>query len=363
MQFHSLKLSTMTTAEQNISPKDKNPYQPKINSIRKVIYAEDKRIREKYPLLQHQNAIGMTWFVLSFGLVVTSCYLYYINILPWYFLIPLVGRFVSILHELEHDLIHDMYFKEQKWIQHIMFAVIWISKVNANPWWRKPMHLKHHKTSGQLDDIEERLIGLGEPIGLKRLLITLSPLGTYTVMLKIAKDSKRMNSLPGLDILKLSLVNLPILTPFNLAFFALFMPGLLPEYYYNIAFYACMFLYFPNMLRQACLQIVSTGCHYFGDIPDKNVYFQNQVLNHWIFYPLQMFCFNFGATHISDHYVTRQPFYLRQIVASAVLVELKKQGVRFNDLQIFQRDHRFHSYNGIQEPSSDLSVKPVAIGA
>ena len=62
-----------------------------------------------------------------------------------------------------------------------------------------------------------------------------------------------------------------------------------------------MLLYFPNTLRQGSLQWVSTGCHYYGDIPEKNVFFQNQVLNHWIFYPLQIFCFN---THIIHHYVT-----------------------------------------------------------
>merc|ERR1712178_388067 len=113
-----------------------------------------------------------------------------------YYAMTLMAVAVSIMHELEHDLIHDMYFKDSKFIQHFMFAVIWVSKLNANPWWRKPMHLKHHKTSGQVDDIEERLIGLGMPLGLKRFLITISPLGSYLVMLKVAADSKRINSLP-----------------------------------------------------------------------------------------------------------------------------------------------------------------------
>ena len=34
----------------------------------------------------------------------------------------------------EHDLIHDLYFKRQKWVQDAMFAFIWIIKSNANPW-------------------------------------------------------------------------------------------------------------------------------------------------------------------------------------------------------------------------------------
>lgn len=34
----------------------------------------------------------------------------------------------------EHDLIHDLYFKRQKWVQDAMFAFIWVIKSNANPW-------------------------------------------------------------------------------------------------------------------------------------------------------------------------------------------------------------------------------------
>merc|ERR1712032_1764433 len=101
-------------------------------------------------------------------------------------------------------------------IQHVMFAFIWASKLNANPWWRKPMHLKHHKTSGQVDDIEERLIGLGLPLGFKRLAVTLSPLGSFLVMNGVAKDSKAMDSKPLLHIMWTSLLNLPVVLPSHL---------------------------------------------------------------------------------------------------------------------------------------------------
>jgi len=336
----------------SVTPKEKNPYQPRINSIRKVIYAEEKRLRAKYPILDHQNGLGMAWFLGSLlGMTITS-YFYLTGVLAWYLTIPFMAIFISILHELEHDLIHDLYFKESKWIQNLMFAFIWVSKINANPWWRKPMHLKHHKTSGQIDDIEERLIGLGYPLGIVRLLITINPLGSYLVMWQVAQDSKRLNSLPTLSLITTSIVNLPVLLPGNLCLIALFFPSYISPFYYNIAWAVCMLLYFPNTLRQGSLQWVSTGCHYYGDIPEKNVFFQNQVLNHWIFYPLQIFCFNFGATHIIHHYVTRQPFYLRQMAADGVMDEFRKQGVRFNDLQIYKRAHR---YNMNQE-TSQLAV-------
>jgi len=338
----------------SVTPKEKNPFQPRINSIRKQIYAEDKRLREKYPLLAHQNALGMAWFLGSLFCMGVTGYMYIQGALAWYWTIVLMGAFVSILHELEHDLIHDMYFKEQKWVQHLMFAVIWASKVNANPWWRKPMHLKHHKTSGQLDDIEERLIGLGLPIGFKRIAMTLSPFGAFLVMNQVGEDSKKMNSLPGVSVIRTSILNLPVLLPAHLALAGIFMGGWIPEFWYEVCWNICMILFFPNVLRQASLQIVSTGCHYYGDIPEKNVFFQNQVLNHWVFYPLQAFCFNFGETHILHHYVTRQPFYLRQMTAPGVMDEMRKQGVRFNDLEIYARAHRYYTKD---------QPKPQMIGA
>lgn len=343
--------------------KEKNEYQPKINSIRKAIYAEDKRIREKYSFLEHQNTMGMVIFTSTLLSMLVTSYLYISGLLVWYLTIPMMAIFISFLHELEHDLIHDLYFKDKKFIQNLMFALIWISKINANPWWRKPMHLKHHKTSGQMDDIEERLIGLGLPLGLKRFLITISPLGSYLVIYSVAKDSKKMNSLPGVDLIRASIVNLPVLLPGNICLLAILFPEYFTSQFYNIAWNICILLYFPNTLRQSSLQWVSTGCHYFGDIPRNNIFFQNQVLNHWIFYPFQLFCFNFGATHIIHHYVTRQPFYLRQLVSAAVMDEFKNQGVRFNDLQIYQRAHRYYDSLIDGNNNNNNNPPPLSIGA
>jgi fatty acid desaturase len=338
-----------------LSPKEKNPFQPRINAIRRTIYAAEKETKEKYPILEHQNSLGMACFLGSVaGMAITS-YFFLQGTLAWYFTIPLMAFFVSILHELEHDLIHDLYFKEQKWIQNLMFAVIWVSKINANPWWRKPMHLKHHKTSGQVDDIEERLIGLGYPLGIKRLLVTLNPLGSYLIMWGVSKDSEKMKSKPGLNLIQTTIVNTPVLLPGNLAAIICLFPSYFSEQTVAIAYAITMLLYLPNTLRQGALQWVSTGCHYYGDIPEKNVFFQNQVLNHWSFYPLQAFCFNFGATHIIHHYVTRQPFYLRQMIAEPCIEEFKKQGVRFNDLGIYGRDHRY-ALEGEQAPATKLAA-------
>merc|ERR1712000_157762 len=268
MGIHQLlSLTTMVVDVASPLPKDKNPFQPRINAIRKVIYSEDKRLRQKYSWLQHQNTLGMLWFCGSLTVMAITSFLYIYNIMPWYYAMTLMAVAVSLMHELEHDLIHDMYYKENKFIQHFMFALIWVSKLNANPWWRKPMHLKHHKTSGQVDDIEERLIGLGLPLGIRRILITISPLGSFLVMKEVADDSKAMDSKPLLSMIKTSIVNLPVLLPSHLALLVVLFPSLVSESIYNICWNICICLFFPNMIRQSCLQIVSIGVHYYGDIP------------------------------------------------------------------------------------------------
>ena len=60
-----------------------------------------------------------------------------------------------------------------------------------------------------------------------------------------------------------------------------------------------------------------------------------------MFWPLQLFCFNFGATHILHHYVVQQPFYLRHMVAPGVLEALLAEGVRRNDLGTIPRANRY----------------------
>jgi|EP01095_Lingulamoeba_sp_RSL-Kostka_P006773 fatty acid desaturase len=340
--------------------KKKNPYQAKVNSIRKVIFAEDKRLREKYQWLQYQDEIGMAWFVFSCIIMFGTAYLYLVGSLAWYWTVLLLSFSASILHELEHDLIHDLYFKKLPWVQHVMFAFIWLSKMNANPWWRKAYHLKHHKVSGQVTDVEERLIGLGLPLGIKRFLITVTPLCTLLVIFDIARDSFKHNSKPFLNVVHTYAINLPGILPAQIPFFLLVagyvFPSLFSEATMGHIMTACVLTFFPNTFRQVCLQVISTSVHYYGDIPEKNVFFQNQILNHWICWPLQAFCFNFGETHIIHHYVTRQPFYLRQMASGPILQEMKAQGVPVNDFDILKRANRFYDH-------SNENSKPQAVAS
>jgi hypothetical protein len=92
---------------------------------------------------------------------------------------------------------------------------------------------------------------------------------------------------------------------------------------------------------------------------------QNQIVNSWWLLPLQLFCFDFGATHVSvspacntsslihastpppnaaqiiHHYVVRQTFLLRHLVRHAAWRAMAETGVRQNDMDVLWRANRF----------------------
>jgi len=333
-----------------------------INAIRNVIRGEEKRIRTANPWLAYQNVIGLSIFLGSLLACFTTAFFYMRGSLPFYLAIPMVAIAISLLHELEHDLIHNLYFKGQAWVQHIMFFAIWMSKFSINPWYRKVLHLRHHIMSGQVEDMEERFVGLGMPLGWLRLLIQLYPFSNLLIFPKIHKDNKREF---GFDMMLLViLMNTPGIVAYTIAFhlfvgFARLNLGLVFGPYDPVLAYAsytwlspyvttvAVLIVLPNMLRQFSLNVLASYCHYYGDIPRYNVFYQNQVLNSWIVFPFQLFGFNFGATHIIHHFVTNQPFYLRQWLAPKATKELIKHGIRENDFDIVRRNNRY--FNNIEE--------------
>ena len=95
----------------------------------------------------------------------------------------------------------------------------------------------------------------------------------------------------------------------------------------------------PNMVRQTSVQILSSAMHYYGDVDNRLR--ETQVLNAWWMFPLQLFSWNFGSTHTIHHFVVNQPFYLRQMVASAAHAAFRKSGIRFNDTARVLRANRY----------------------
>lgn len=107
-----------------------------ITAIRQAIRSEEARLRKKYKWLAHQNFLGAGCFLISILALILTAYLYLKRYIGFWLTIPMMAIPTSILHELEHDLIHNMYFKGKQWVQNIMFTVIWFTKWHLNPWYK-----------------------------------------------------------------------------------------------------------------------------------------------------------------------------------------------------------------------------------
>jgi len=331
----------------------------KVKLIRDAIRSEEKVLRAAYPfpLGEHwQSAVGLFIYLGSWAIWGVATHAWWNGSLSLPALLVINAFAISILHEIEHDLIHELYFKKSPWVQDLMFLGIWFVKSNVSPWWRKHYHLHHHQNSGQANDVEERLIGLGLPwYSPTRILLTVAPTFALLVISDIAKDEPEFSrwklvecNVPLILISTISMIVQPILSFGGGE--VLLQAGLLPADLLALLYrlLPAMLLYnasvnYPNILRQSSLVIVSTYCHYYGDIPEKDVFFQTQILDHPLLWPFQFFCFNFGATHIIHHFVTRQPFYLRQVLAPAVVPLMKAQGCRHNDMGNNFRGNRWAS--------------------
>ncbi len=291
----------------------------------------------------HQNKVASAVFVGTWMLLFAVGALWWTHVLSSWGVVPLIALGLSLLHELEHDLIHDLYFADQPRTQDLLFAGIWLSKMSLNPWSRRRLHRHHHRVSGQAEDIEERLIGLGLRWGLRRLFLSVLPAGSLMVVPAIRRSIKAsiqsgtpppdLGHAPGFAVLR-ALDGIFLLLPFVV----------LPAAFlgHPVATALAVLWVLPNTLRHASIVVISSNSHY-TDIPRGTLFHQNQVLDHWVTWPLQLFCCHFGATHILHHYVVKQPFYRRSLVWRRVRHVLRDQGVPFNDFGTFSRANRHPS--------------------
>ncbi len=318
--------------------------------IQQVIGRLSTELRTSNPFLRHQTFIGFSIAILSISIILCSGYLFYVGLIPSYITIIIIAFFSAILHELEHDTFHNLYFKQSRWCQNFFLALLWCFKPNTiNPWIRKKIHLHHHRHSGTPQDIEERLIGNGRSYGLLRLLITLDPAFSLTQLMRIKKDSKEFS------ILKMALSLFPMVIIYNLillswlSFHILpYLHSLIPDCPTEIAFIHnhitiinfLMVVYIaPALIRQGCLVFISSTIHYYKGVSKLTE--QVQVLDKWYFFPFQCFCCFFGQTHAIHHTYAVETFYNRHYLRKACYPILKKHGVHFNDLGTFTRKNHY----------------------
>ena len=140
--------------------------------IRQVVLAKGMELRERYPILKHQDALGAGILAFALAGMIGSAALYITGHMTWWVCLLLNAFFASLTHELEHDLIHSMYFRKQRVPHNLMMGLVWLARPSTiNPWIRRHLHLNHHKVSGTETDMEERAITNGEPWGFARLLM------------------------------------------------------------------------------------------------------------------------------------------------------------------------------------------------
>ncbi|HGM6860601.1 TPA: fatty acid desaturase [Serratia rubidaea] len=328
----------------------------RVKYIRKNIIAAGSDVKQRFPVLKYQNAIGLGILLFAlFSMVVVSA-LYLNQQIPWWLCLILNALCLSLAHEIEHDLIHSLYFKKNRFMYHLMMALVWIVRPSsANPWARKTLHLKHHQYSGSELDIEERALSNGTRWGVLRLLMTAD---LMVAMAVVAWQDKDKGDRLGMVMTGIKAFFPVAMLTWGLWYLFLLVHGVdvaaallgMP-----IAWSAgtqaligdldmlVVVLIGPNILWSFCLHFVSSNMHYHGDVEHNNLLQQTQVMNPWWLWPLQLFCFNFGSTHSIHHFVVNEPFYIRQLTAAKAHRVMREMGVRFNDYGSFSRANRWKS--------------------
>ena len=326
----------------------------KTEYVRREVTRAGAELRQRHPWLQHQDAIGAGIMIGSIAGMLACAWAYMAGLLPAWACIPLAAIFASFTHELEHDLIHRMYFRNTPWAHNLMLLAGWLARPSTiNPWIRRGLHLHHHKHSGTESDLEERAITNGERWGLRRFIMTGDGILAILMRLHRAPNHKlraRMLIRGLIAYFPLGWLHWGLWYVFlgfhgsNLAGaafgFSMDWSASTLAMMRTVNLLAVVWIG-PNILRSFCLHFVSSNMHYFGDVEDGNIVQQTQVLNTWWMAPFQLFCFNFGSTHAIHHFVVKEPFYIRQATADTGHRVLREIGVRFNDTGTFVRANRY----------------------
>lgn len=322
--------------------------------IREVVLAKGVELRERYPILKHQDAIGAGILAFALAGMIGSAALYLTGHMAWWVCLLLNAFLASLTHELEHDLIHSMYFRKQRVPHNLMMGLVWLARPSTiNPWIRRHLHLNHHKVSGSEADLEERAITNGEPWGIARLLMVgdnimssfIRMLRAKTWALKLSIITRTLKAYAPLALMHWGAWY--VFLGFHAANGVAHLMGAPIEWsattlsVMQVIDIAAVVIIGPNVLRTFCLHFISSNMHYYGDVEPGNVMQQTQVLNAWWLWPLQAFCFNFGSTHGIHHFVVKEPFYIRQMTAPVAHKVMREMGVRFNDIGTFSRANRF----------------------
>jgi len=376
--------------------------QERVRLVRRALTEAAEAVRAENPLLysaRTQDAVGLAVLAGASLALLALFSLHYVGAAPWYAVVPAAALLTSLLHEVEHDLIHQLYFRGRRLSLPIVSSftdAFSVSAVDAalalcyafrpstlQPFARRALHLHHHRAAGSASDLEERSITSGMPWGPLRLATTgdnllavlLRPRRTVHEMrayLRAQPAAVRGDARARLGLVYANALGYaPLGVAHYLAWWSFLAVGLAARLagaapasllapalgalglggvggataaaaslWGALRFYAVTFGA-PQFLRTFSLHAVSSNIHYYkGGRRAHSIVDQCQVVDSPLFWPLQLFCFNFGATHALHHFLPSQTFYVRQAVSARVRPALVAAGVRFNDLGTLARANR-----------------------
>ncbi|OMC10592.1 fatty acid desaturase [Mycobacterium sp. SP-6446] len=349
-----VRLATRLPGERSLAADDAD----RIAAIRGSIIRIGDAWRARHPwLASNQDQIGLAIFLVAIAGVIADACLYAADLLPWWATIPLSGFWLSLLHELEHDLIHAMYFRTNRFMHNLMMLGVWLFRSNTiNPWVRRRLHLHHHEFSGTESDLEERALTNGEGWGPYRLVSLLDAfVGLYAKPFRMLRlvdsyvgqaartptEARHLATINKLAIFPLSAVHYGLWHLFLVIHACQLFVGPIHVPGQGALDFLAVVILAPNLVRTFCLYFVSSNMHYFGDVEPRNVLQQTQVWTAMWLKPFHAFCFNFGETHAIHHFLVRDPFYIRELIKRDCQDVLRREGVRFNDFGTFRRANRF----------------------
>jgi Fatty acid desaturase len=324
--------------------------------ITMTIKESDRKWRARLPILHYQSAIGLTCLVACYVTVIWASKTWLSGGMHWLPLVAINAFCMSIIREIEHDLIHDLYFPKHKFIQNAMMLAVWPMIGNLpHPWYRRELHMLHHRKSGRTEDMEERMIGMGMPMGWKRILSTFDA----PIALQFRRDE--IGQIPFYNKHQLNRAATPVTKIWYLSAIFYFLlklsvpaavymgfanpsSPLAPIVFKMMMAYATLTKVFtiwilPGWWQTVSRQILSSTMHYYEDFGGK--LHECMVINAWPFVIFNMFSCNFGNTHIVHHFLEKQTFYLRELCRPDAMVAFRKHGIRFNDLGVVFRNNHF----------------------
>jgi fatty acid desaturase len=136
-----------------------------------AIKETDNKWRQRMPILYYQSALGLFFLVASIAVFFAAGRAWLHGQMHWVPMVAINAFCLAVIREIEHDCVHDLYFPKNKNVQNIMMLAVWPMLGNLpHLWYRRELHMVHHRNSGRQRDLEERLIGMGLPLGWKRIL-------------------------------------------------------------------------------------------------------------------------------------------------------------------------------------------------